>query len=148
MTLEDFRKKENVNAIRERDGVLLRRVGDIIGGLILAAIIGLTTSNLALWVSITALQTQFKGFQEISAIQVENMELTMKAQAAIVERITTGGFNATQGKELTGRVDRNDDRLHKLGHDLAVGLERMDARLRNIEKELDRNTIGQMKGQK
>lgn len=142
---------------RDREGPFLRRLGDVIQGLAVLAIVALAGAVINMGFALTKLQTQFDGFQEVSNVQTENMKLTMSTQAAIIERVTSGGFNAAQGeelakrierqgRELSDRVGRNDDRLERLGRELAVAVARLDGQIKQLEKDISRTEVGKMKG--
>jgi hypothetical protein len=127
---------------------MLRRFGDVIQAIAVLAIVGLAVAVVDMRVSVAQMQTQLRSLREIVDIQMANNDLSMKAQAAIIERVTAGGFDANAGRALTARVEKTEDKLELLGRELAVAVARIDSQLREIEKDLSRTEIGKMNGDK
>ena len=100
--------------------VFVRRVADAIQFLVLALIAGLGGAVWTMNTTITRLDANYTNMESAVERQVRLFE-------GILERLTVGGFNAAQGKELTRRVGilETKETMHRdASADLRQGTER------------------------
>ena len=87
---------------------LMRRVGDVIQAIAVLAIVGLAVAVIDLRVTIVQNQGKINSQEHMYQQQLlslkENLELQMKVLESLVQRVTTGGFDASEGRVLEESV--------------------------------------------
>lgn len=136
--------------------VLVRRLGDIVqaitAALIIAGIIGLFTTLVELRDEVRQNRVSIDLQDAIYASQISSLTTNLTLQMGVVEemvrRMTTGGYNAAQGKALEDALSDLrrfvNEHAHTEGH---IGMlqwkSAMVVRMERLERECEKRIVGQ-----
>lgn len=120
------------------DGVLMRRLGDIIQAIAVLAIVGMAVAVTDLRLRVGELDSRLRARETIATQQLTSLKEAFDSQInvlqIIVDKVMLGGFGAVEGKELGWRVKR----LEELSKE-------NQAAITTLRKDLGDTQIGKMK---